>query len=118
VWAVAATAIAVIALVQANNNDESQKIGARTASQVGRVQRQLTQRLDDIDSRLNDLAPSSDIDRLDKRLKKVEDESSKATTKLDKLSGRVDDLETRVDDLETQQSSGTNTDQTNTNTTP
>jgi septal ring factor EnvC (AmiA/AmiB activator) len=118
VWALAATAIAVIALVQANNNDESQKIGEQTASQVGRVQRDLNKRLDDIESRLNDLAPSSDIDRLDKRLKKVEDESSKATTKLDKLSGRVDDLETRVDDLETQQGSGTNTDQTNTDTTP
>ncbi len=118
VWAVAATAIAVIALVQANNNDESQKVGEETASQVGRVQRDLNKRLDDIESRMNDLAPSSDIDRLDKRLKKVEDETSKATTKLDKLSGRVDDLETRVDDLETQQGSGTNTDQTNTTTTP
>ena len=30
----------------------------------------------------------------------------------------MDDLEKRVDDLETQQSSGTNTDQTNTTTTP
>jgi division protein CdvB (Snf7/Vps24/ESCRT-III family) len=118
VWAVAATAIAVIALVQANNNDESQKIGARTASQVGRVQRQLTQRLDDIESRLGDLAPTSDVARLDRRLKKAEDDTTKATTKLDKVSGRVDDLETRVDDLETQQNSGTNTDQTNTDATP
>ena len=117
VWAVAATAIAVIALIQANE-DDSAKIGEQTASQVGKVQRELTQRLDDIESQLNDLAPSSDISRLDKRLKKVEDDVSKATTKLDKLSGRVDDLEKRVDDLETQQNSGTNTDQTNTDQTP
>ena len=108
----------MIALVQANNNEESQKIGEETASQVGRVQRDLNKRLDELETRVNDLAPSSDIDRLDKRLKKVEDETSKATAKLNKLSGRVDDLETRVDDLETQQGSGTNTDQTNTNTTP
>jgi septal ring factor EnvC (AmiA/AmiB activator) len=117
VWAVAATAIAVIALIQANEDDTA-KIGEQTASQVGKVQRELTQRLDDIESQLNDLAPSSDISRLDKRLKKVEDDVSKATTKLDKLSGRVDDLEKRVDDLETQQNSGTNTDQTNTDQTP
>jgi septal ring factor EnvC (AmiA/AmiB activator) len=117
VWAVAATAIAVIALIQANE-DDSAKIGEQTASQVGKVQRDLTKRLDDLESQLNDLAPSSDISRLDKRLKKVEDDVSKATTKLDKLSGRVDDLEKRVDDLETQQGSGTNTDQTNTTTTP
>ena len=99
VWAVAATAIAVIALVQANK-DDSAKIGEETASQVGKVQRDLTQRLDDIESQLNDLAPSSDISRLDKRLKKVEDDVSKATTKLDKVSGRVDDLETRVEAIE------------------
>jgi septal ring factor EnvC (AmiA/AmiB activator) len=117
VWAVAATAIAVIALIQANEDDTA-KIGEQTASQVGKVQRELTQRLDDIESQLNDLAPSSDISRLDKRLKKVEDDVSKATTQLDKLSGRVDDLEKRVDDLETQQNSGTNTDQTNTDQTP
>jgi polyhydroxyalkanoate synthesis regulator phasin len=117
VWAVAATAIAVIALIQANK-DDSEKIGARTASQVGRVQRQLTGRLDDIENRLDGLAPTSDVTRLDRRLKKAEDDTAKATTKLDKLSGRVDDLETRVDDLESQQSSGTDTTQTNTDETP
>jgi archaellum component FlaC len=117
VWAVAATAIGVIALVQANK-DDSAKIGEQTASQVGRVQRDLNKRLDEVEQRLDDLAPSSDISRLDKRLKKVEDDTSKATDKLDRLSGRVDDLETRVDDLESQQGSGTDTDQTNTDETP
>jgi septal ring factor EnvC (AmiA/AmiB activator) len=117
VWAVAATAIAVIALVEANR-DDSEKIGARTANQVGRVQRQLTERLDDIENRLDEFAPTSDVARLDRRLKKAEDATTKATTKLDKLSGRVDDLETQVDDLEQQQSSGTNTDETNTGETP
>ena len=116
-WAVAATAIAVIALIQANK-DDSAKIGERTASQVGRVQRQLTGRLDDIDKRLDGLAPTSDVTRLDRRLKKAEDDTTKATTQLDKLSGRVDDLETRADDLEQQQSSQTDTTETNTDETP
>ena len=34
------------------------------------------------------------------------------------FNDQVNDLEKRVDDLETQQGSGTNTDQTNTTTTP
>jgi TolA-binding protein len=117
VWAAAATAIAVIALVQANK-DDSAKIGEETASQVGKVQRDLNNRLDEIENRLDDLAPSSDIDRLDRRLKKVEGDTSKATTQLDKLSARVDDLENQVDDLEQQSSSGTNTDQTDTEQSP
>jgi septal ring factor EnvC (AmiA/AmiB activator) len=117
VWAVAATAIAVIALVQANKDDTA-KIGEQTASQVGRVQKELDKRLDEVESKLADLAPSSDVARLDKRLKKVEEDATKATDKLDKLGGRVDDLETRVDDLESQQDAGTNTDQTNTDETP
>jgi TolA-binding protein len=114
VWAVAATAIAVIALVQANKDDSAQ-IGEQTASQVGKVQRDLNNRLDAIEKQLDDLAPASDISRLDKRLQKVEDQASKTGTQLEKVTGRVDDLEQRVDDLESQQQAGT-TDGTNTNT--
>jgi septal ring factor EnvC (AmiA/AmiB activator) len=114
-WAVAATAIAVIALVQANNNDETAKIGQQTANQIGKVQRDLNKRLDEVENRLNGFAPSSDVAKLDNRLKKVEDDLSKTTTKLDKVSAQVDDLKTKVDDLESQQqNTGTNTDQTNT----
>ena len=115
VWAVAATAIAVIALIQANKDDTA-KIGQQTASQIGRVQKDLNKRLDEVESRLSDLAPSSDVAKLDRRLKKVEDDLSKSTTKLDKVSAQVDDLKTKVDDLESQQGSGTDT--TETNTTP
>ena len=117
VWAVAATAIAVIALVQANNNDDTAKIGQQTASQIGRVQRDLNKRLDAVENRLNDFAPSADVAKLDNRLKKVENDLTKSTTKLDKASAQVDDLKTKVDDLESKQQSpgsGTSTDQTNT----
>jgi septal ring factor EnvC (AmiA/AmiB activator) len=117
VWAVAATAIAVIALIQANK-DDSTKIGEQTASQVGRVQRELNKRLDDVENRLNGFAPSTDVAKLDRRLKKVEDDLSKATTKLDKVGAQVDDLKTKVDDLESQQNSNTNTDQTDTTQSP
>jgi septal ring factor EnvC (AmiA/AmiB activator) len=117
VWAVAATAIAVIALIQANK-DDSAKIGQETASQIGRVQKDLNKRLDDVENRLSELAPSSDVANLDRRLKKVEDNLSKTTTKLDKVSAQVDDLKTKVDDLESQQGSGTDTTQTNTDQSP
>jgi septal ring factor EnvC (AmiA/AmiB activator) len=112
VWAVAATAIAVIALVTANQ-DDSEEIGAKTASQIGRVQRDLNERLDQIEQRLDTLAPAEDVTRLDNRLKKVEDAAGKTTDKLDTISDDVDDLKSRVDELE-QSSSGTDTTGTDT----
>jgi uncharacterized protein YoxC len=111
VWAAAATAIAIIALVQANQ-DNSEEIGARTASQIGRVQRDLNERLDQIEQRLDGLAPAEDVTRLDNRLKKVEDSVSKASERLDPIADDVDDLQTRVEELES--SAGTDTTGTDT----
>jgi len=108
VWAVAATALAVIALITANR-DDSDEIGAQTASQIGQVQRQLTERLDDIESRLDDLAPAADVTRLDNRLKKVENAATKESTRLDQTRDDVDDLQTRVDELEQAAESGADT---------
>jgi septal ring factor EnvC (AmiA/AmiB activator) len=101
VWAAAATAIAVIALVTANQ-DDSEEIGARTANQIGQVQRNLTERLDQIEQRLDELAPAEDVTRLDNRLKKVEETASKTADRIDTVADDVDDLETRVEELEQQ----------------
>jgi septal ring factor EnvC (AmiA/AmiB activator) len=101
VWAAAATAIAVIALVTANQ-DDSEEIGARTASQIGRVQRSLTERLDQIEQRLDELAPAEDVTRLDNRLKKVEQTGSRTSDRVDAIGDDVDDLQSRVEDLEQQ----------------
>jgi hypothetical protein len=101
VWAAAATAIAVIALIQATQ-DDSEEIGAKTASQIGRVQRDLNERLDGIEQQLGDLAPAEDVTRLDNRLKKVEDAASKTNDRLGTLADDVDDLTTRVEELEQQ----------------
>jgi len=98
IWAVAATALAVIALIEANKDDSGES--ARTAGELGRVQRQLNSRIDDLESRIADLPTSDDVSKLDGRLKAVEDDADKSRTATDKLSGRVDDLEGRVDDLE------------------
>jgi septal ring factor EnvC (AmiA/AmiB activator) len=112
VWAAAATAIAVIALVQANKDDDTEKLGEQTASQIGQVQKELNQRLDEIESRLGDLAPAEDVTRLDNRLKKVEDSASKTTERLDTMADDVDDLQRRVEELES--SAGTDTTGTDT----
>jgi TolA-binding protein len=113
VWAVAATALAVIALLEANKNDNGDQ--TRAAGELGRVQRQLNSRIDGLESRIADLPTSDDVSKLDGRLKSVEDKVDKNTTATDRLSSRVDDLEGRVDDLESRvekletSSSGTTT---------
>jgi TolA-binding protein len=98
VWAVAATALAVIALLEASEDDSADR--TRAASELGRVQQQLNARLDDLESGIEDLPTADDVSKLDGRLKSVEDNLDKNTTATGRLSGRVDDLEGRVDDLE------------------
>jgi TolA-binding protein len=99
IWAVAATALGVIALLEANKDDS----GAQTAAagELARVQKQLNSRMDDLESRIDDLPTSDDVAKLDGRLKAVENDADKSKAAADRLSGRVDDLETSVDDLET-----------------
>jgi septal ring factor EnvC (AmiA/AmiB activator) len=111
VWAVAATAIAVIALVKANEEDTSGQ--ERTASQIARVQRNLNERVDELESRVEELPTSTDTSNLDNRLKKIEEGTGRTGDRLERLSGRIDDLETQVEDLE-QQSTQTETTQTET----
>jgi septal ring factor EnvC (AmiA/AmiB activator) len=115
VWAVAATAIAVIALVTANRDDDEEQ-NARTAGQITRVQNQLTERLDELEDRLGELAPAEDVTKLDNRLKKVEDGASRTSDRLDALGDDLDDLQSRVEELEQQAEAGTDT--TDTTTTP
>ena len=107
----AATALGVIALIQANKDDESGK--TQSAADLARVQKNLSGRIDDLESRVDDLPTSDDLSKLDGRIKDVEKKADSTASDIDKLNGRVDDLEQRVDDLES--SSQT---QTNTTTTP
>jgi TolA-binding protein len=99
IWAVAATALGVIALIEANKDDSADQ--TKAAGELGRVQRQLNSRIDDLESRIDDLPTSDDVSKLDGRLKTVEDDADKSAAAADKLSGRVDGLEGQVDDLET-----------------
>jgi TolA-binding protein len=113
VWAVAATALGVIALLEANKDDTADQ--TRAAGELGRVQKQLNSRIDDLESRIEELPTSDDVSKLDGRLKTVEDKVDKNTTATDRLSSRVDDMEGQVDDLDSRveelesSSSGTTT---------
>jgi polyhydroxyalkanoate synthesis regulator phasin len=113
VWAVAATALGVIALIQANDAKNDTEGRTQSAADLARVQRDLAGRIDDLKSQVDGLPTSDDLQKLDGRIRDVEKKADGTGSSIDKLNGRVDDLEQRVDDLE--QSSQT---QTNTTTTP
>jgi septal ring factor EnvC (AmiA/AmiB activator) len=98
VWAVAATALGVIALIEANKDDDAARTQA--AGELGRVQRGLNDRIDELESRVDELPTSDDVSKLDNRIKDIEDAADRASTNTEKLGNRVDDLESRVDDLE------------------
>ena len=100
VWAVAATALGVIALIEANKDDTERPDRSRRRARPRPEAAELG-RIDDLESRIDDLPTSDDVSKLDDRLKAVEDDADKSRAAADKLSGRVDALETQVDDLET-----------------
>ena len=114
VWAVAATALGVIALIEANKDDDGDE--TRVAGELGRVQRQLNSRIDDLESRIAELPTSDDVSNLDGRLKAVEESVDKNTTATGRLGSRVDDVEGRMDDLESrvEELESTSTDTTTT----
>jgi TolA-binding protein len=100
VWAVAATAIAIIALL---DKDESSDAGARdSAAQVSRVQRELDRRLDDLEEQVRDLPRSDDLRKLEGRLQQSEEQASGASEDASRADDKAGDVERRVEDLERQ----------------
>jgi septal ring factor EnvC (AmiA/AmiB activator) len=114
-WAIAASAIAVIALIQASNDNSSDKTPTQTTQavtpqQLQDLEKQTNDRLDAFSRRINDSAAQSDVQKLDKRLTAAEDDSSQAKDDVSKqgdtvkqLQTDLKDLQQRVDDLESQQ---------------
>jgi septal ring factor EnvC (AmiA/AmiB activator) len=98
IWAVAATALAVFALIQANQQDDEGR--EQAAGELGLVQRQLDNRIDGLEQRIEGLPTSDDVSNLENRLGQVEDDASQATQDVERLGNRLDDLEGRVDQLE------------------
>jgi septal ring factor EnvC (AmiA/AmiB activator) len=113
VWAVAASAIAIIALLKANDNEPKNTPNAVTGSQLTGVQRDLDQRIDDLEKKIKTLPSSDDVSNLDDRLKAAEKKADSASSDVKAVRSDVDDLKQQVDDLEQQQSnSNSNTETT------
>lgn len=104
VWATAATAIAVFALIAAtearDDNTEAGRQSARTAGQIAQAQRRLDRRLDELESRVGELPGADEVSGLSNRLERLEGATSQSSDELEELSGSVDDLDTRVESLE------------------
>jgi hypothetical protein len=122
VWAVAASAIAIIALLKANQNDQPKNPpNTVTASQLSGVQRGLDQRINALEKKLKTVPSSSDVSKLDSRLKTVENKADSASSDLKAQRKDLDDVTGRVQKLEQQQkqqSSSNGGTGTNTATTP
>jgi peptidoglycan hydrolase CwlO-like protein len=100
-WAIAASAIAVIALVTgdksgSNNTQTSPDLTPR----IDKLEQDTNARLDAFSRRLNDKAAAADLQKLDKRLTTVEDDLTKTQDDLTKQSDAVTQLQTDVKDLQ------------------
>jgi TolA-binding protein len=98
VWAVAATAIAVFALVEASKEDEAGR--EQVTGELGRVQRQLNDRMDELDQRLDELPTSEQVATLEEGLQKVARDTGRVSNRLEAATGRVDEIEGQVSELE------------------
>jgi len=98
VWAVAAAAVALIALL--SQDDSAEKESRNASERVTQLERDLKTRLDELDEEISSVAKQEDVTKLAQRLSRLEDDSSKATQDAKDLKSSVDDLETRIEDLE------------------
>lgn len=117
VWAVAASAIAVIALLEARSEDEPKGPRAATGSQLARVRDDLNKRIDELEQRIGQLPTGDDVRKLERRLKRVEDAASDTRGDVRKVRSDLDDLTTRVQDVEQAQEDAAADDSADTDTT-
>ena len=106
VWAVAATAIALIALL-----DDSEGKAERRADDAARrsaaVERDVDRRIDTLEKRIEALPRSEDVTNLEGRLVKAEKSAADAADDAKSARDKLGDLEDRVKTLEEDAASGT-----------
>lgn len=102
VWAVAATALAVIALVKPAENDTETAAAANRS--INRLQDRLDERFQQLEDRVNRLPQSADLQKLQDRVSSVEDDAKQAAgdakaarDSIGKLGDRVDKVEQAQD---------------------
>ena len=99
IWAVAATAVALIALLDTSGS-EAERDAETVADRVAKVERTLDGRLDALETRLDELARSEDVSRLEDRLVRAERSASQAAASSRDAGKTVRELEDRVTQLE------------------
>ena len=114
IWAVAASAIGLIALLaddggNGDGEDETTVIDENDTSNrsVVRNQRRLQTRIERIEERTEDAPSSDDLSELNGRIDGVEEsieglDEGASPDDIQDLNGRIDELESRVEELESQ----------------
>jgi septal ring factor EnvC (AmiA/AmiB activator) len=101
IWAVAATAIALLALLSDDESDSTERERA-LSRQISAVQRELRNRLDSVDEQIDRVAKREDVSKLERRLGRAEDDASKSAKDAKSARDELSDLEGRVESLEEQ----------------
>jgi polyhydroxyalkanoate synthesis regulator phasin len=101
VWAIAASAIALLALL---DDDTSGGDGDGSGSAT-RVERRLETRIDELEQRIERAPSGGDIEDLSGRVDEVESQveglgDAPSEDSIDQLGARIDELEQRVEELE------------------
>jgi septal ring factor EnvC (AmiA/AmiB activator) len=106
IWAVAATAIGVIAFVEARDAKDDSTSRA-TQADIDRVRDRLREDIDELGTRVDGLPTQSEVSQLESRIRKAQRDTTKATddaadgkADANRALRRLDDLEPRVETLE------------------
>ena len=105
VWAVAATAVAIIALLDQSDSDANRRSGDAARS-VTELREQVNRRVDAVESKVNGLPTSDDLQRLQSRVASTEDKANQASDDAKASRDSLKDLEDRVNTLEDQSGGG------------
>lgn len=107
VWAVAATAVALIALLDGNGDEPRRASGNdRVARELRALERTTTERLDELEEAVEDAASPEDLEELAERVEELEADLERAAESagdaedaVGELGTRLGELESRVDEL-------------------
>ncbi len=98
VWAVAATALAVIALLKPAEQDPAAAAAAHRS--VNRLQDRLDERFEQLTNRVDRLPRSGDVQKLEDRLQGVEGRAGQASDDARAARDSIGKLQDRVDEVE------------------
>lgn len=107
VWAVAATAVGVLAFLEARDA-KSESSSRATQADIDRLNDKLTKEIDELRTQIDGLPTQSQVSQLQTRIRNAQrdakaatDDATKATDDIKSLRTRVTDLESDVNSLQT-----------------